>query len=183
VPAKLRRTRPALPRFAVAWFPRFEGLDRVEAFRARHDPMASLIPAHLSLLFPFATALTRLQIETHVKRTVARWPPIPVSFRAVRLHANEFVFLMASRGAESILALHDKLYSRSLLPYLRRDLPYEPHITIARNASFPALEAAFEDAREAFRGELAGVIREVTLLSVKRDGRIERLGDIALSTA
>ena len=183
MPAKLRRTRPALPRFAVAWFPRFEGLERIEAFRARHDPMASLIPAHLSLVFPFATALTRLQIETHVKRTVSRWPPVPVSFRAVRMHANEFVFLMASRGAESVLALHDRLYSRSLLPYLRRDLPYEPHITIARNASFPALEAAYEEAREAFRRELADVIREVTLLSVKRDGRIERLGDIALATA
>ena len=183
MPAALRRSRPPLPRFAVAWFPRFEGLEGVEAFRRKHDPMAALIPAHLTLVFPFATALTRLQVETHVKRVVSRWPPIPASFRAVRMHANEFVFLMASRGAASLLALHDRLYTRSLLPSLRRDLPYEPHITIARDASLPRLEAAYEEARERFGRELSDVLREVTLLAVAPDGRIERLADIALHTA
>lgn len=183
MPAALRRTRPALPRFAVAWFPRFDGLAEVESFRRRHDPMAPLVPAHLTLVFPFATALTRLQVETHVKRVASRWPRVPVSFRTVRLYANEFVFLMASRGAPSVSALHDKLYTRSLLPYLRRDLPYEPHMTIARNPDFPALEAAYEEARGEFGREFSDVLREVTLLSVKRDGRIERLGEIALSSA
>jgi len=183
MPVRLRKSRPPLARYAVAWFPRFEGLGEVEAFRARHDPMAALIPAHLTLVFPFPTSLTRLQVETHVKRVVSRWPPIPVTFRAVRMHANEFVFLMASRGAESLGELHDRLYTRSLLPYLRRDLPYEPHITIARNASFSALEAAYGEARAAFGRELADVLRTVSLLDVKRDGRIERLGELALSTA
>ena len=183
MPASLRRSRPALPRFAVAWFPRFEGLAAIEAFRSLHDPMAALIPAHLTLVFPFPTALTRLQVETHVKRVAARWPPIPVAFRGVRLYVNEFIFLMAARGAESIAGLHDRLYTRSLLPYLRRDLPYEPHITIARDASLPLLEAALAEAREAFSREAADVIREVTLLAVRPDGRIERLSDIALHTA
>jgi len=183
MPAALRRTRPALPRFAVAWFPRFEGLAQVEAFRRRHDPMASLIPAHLTLVFPFATALTRLQVETHVKRVASRWPRVPVSFRAVRLHANEFVFLMASRGAESLSALHDALYTRSFLPSLRRDLPYEPHISLARNADFPSLETAYGEARGEFGREFSDVLRELTLLRVQRDGRIERLADIALSCA
>jgi len=180
MPARLRRARPELPRFAVAWFPRFDGLEAIEDFRRAHDPMASLIPAHVTLVFPFPTALTRLQVETHVKRVVSRWPPIPASFRAVRLHANEFVFLMASRGAAAIAELHDKLYTRSFLPYLRRDLPYEAHITIARDPSLPKLESALEAARGRLGREFADVLREVTLLAVGRDGRIERLADIAL---
>lgn len=76
--------RPPLPRFAVAWFPAFPGIERIEAFRRRHDPVADLVPAHLSLVFPFPTALTRLQLETHVQRVVSRWPPIPATFRRVR---------------------------------------------------------------------------------------------------
>jgi 2'-5' RNA ligase len=183
MPAGLRRSRPPLPRFAVAWFPQFDDLGRIEAFRARHDPMAARIPAHLSLVFPFPTAHSRLQVETHVHRVVSRWPPVPAAFRAVRLCANEFIFLMASRGAASITQLHDKLYTRSLQPHLRRDLPYEPHITIARNPSFPALEAAFEEAQDTFGAEFSGVIREVTLLAVDRNGRIERLSEIPLNTA
>lgn len=176
-------SRPPLPRFAVAWFPRFRGIERIEALRERHDPMAALIPAHLSLVFPFPTALSRLQVETHVRRVAARWPPIPVAFRGVRLHANEFVFLMAGRGAASIAGLHDRLYTRSLQPHLRRDLPYEPHITLARNVDFAALEAAFEEARDALRDEFTDVIREVALLSVARDGKIAVLETFPLHSA
>jgi 2'-5' RNA ligase len=183
VPTRLRNPRPPLPRFAVAWFPSFEGIDRIEAFRARHDPMAQLVPAHLSLVFPFATAQSALQVATHVQRIASRFPPIAVTFRPVRLFANEFIFLMATRGAAAVVELHDRLYTRSLRTKLRRDLGYEPHITIARNADLAALERAFEEAQDAFGHEFTGVIREVSLLAVRRDGRIERLRDIALHTA
>lgn len=175
--------RPPLPRFAVAWFPCFDGIERIEAFRARHDPAASLIPAHVSLVFPFGTALTRLQVETHVQRVVSRWPPIPVTFRRVRTEANEFVFLMAQRGAASIKGLHERLYTRSLRHHLRRDLPYEPHITLARQGDYERLQAALAEAEEAFGGEFHDVLRTASLLAVERDGRIERLNDLALNTA
>ena len=167
----------------MAWFPQFEGLERVEAFRRRHDPMAGLIPAHLSLVFPFPTAHTRLQVETHVQRVASRWPPIPVTFRRVRMHANEFLFLMVARGAASITALHDRLYTRSFRPHLRLDIPYEPHITLARYAGFDQLEAALAEAEDEFRDEFTGVLREATLLSVAADGKIEVLKTIALDTA
>ena len=175
--------RPPLPRFAVAWFPRFEGIDAIEAFRARHDPMASLIPAHLSLVFPFGTALKRLQVETHVRRVVSRWPAIPVSFRAVRMEANEFVFLTASRGAEAITGLHDALYTRSLRHHLRPEFAYAPHITIARYREPERVEAALEDARDTFGREMTDVLRDVDLLAVAPDGRIERLSRLPLDSA
>src|SRR5689334_18620749 len=126
--ALVRRPREPLPRYAVAWFPRFDGTEKVEAIRRRHDPPAPLIPAHVSLVFPFPTSLTRLQLATHVRNVASRWPPIPASFRRVRVHAGEFVFLMAARGAASITGLRDALYSRSLRQYLRPEFGYEPHI-------------------------------------------------------
>ncbi len=178
-----RPPRPPLPRFAVAWFPDFDGMDRLEALREHHDPASRLIAAHLTLVFPFATALTALQIETHVRRVVARWPAIQVTFRRPRLHVNEFVFLMASRGAASITALHDALYTRSLQPHLRRDIPYEPHITIARNADFTALEGALAETEDALPGEYADVMREVALLDVAADGKITTLDTFPLGIA
>jgi len=183
MPAALRRSRPPLPRFAVAWFPKFEGIERIEAFRRTHDPASSLIAAHLSLVFPFPTAHSRLQVEVHVRRVVSRWPVVPVTFRHVRAHANEFLFLMASRGAASITALHDNLYTRSLQPHVRRDLPYEPHITLARHAAVDRLEAAVAQAEEEFREEFADALREVALLSVGSDGKIEVLNSIPLDSA
>ena len=182
--ARVRRPpRPPLPRFAVAWFPSFRGLEAIEAFRAKHDPMASLIPAHLSLVFPFGTALKRLQVETHVRRVASAWPPIPVAFRSVRTEANEFVFLMANRGAASITALHDKLYTRSLRFHLRPEFPYAPHITIGRHRDYARLEAALDEAQATFGGEYTDVMRAIDLLAVEPDGRIERLASIPLNTA
>jgi len=187
MPSRLARPRPPLPRFAIAWFPAFAGIERLEAFRRRHDPMAAIIAAHLSFVFPFPAAHSRLQVETHVRRVVSQWPPIAVTFRRVRTHANEFLFLMAARGAASIAGLHDRLYTRSLQPHLRRDLPYEPHITLARCGDFRRLEAALAEAEEEFCGEFSGefsdVIREVTLLAVEGNGKIASLAKIELHTA
>ncbi len=183
MPAGLRHTRAPLPRYAVAWFPKFDGIERIEAFRARHDPMASQVAAHLTLVFPFPTAHSRLQVETHVGRVVSKWPPIPVTFERVRMFANEFLFLMAARGAASITALHDRLYTRSLAPHLRRDLGYEPHITLARHADFAALERALAEAEEELGAQFGETLREVTLLAVAPDGRITPLKTIPLHTA
>ena len=183
MPSRLARPRPPLPRFAVAWFPSFADIERIEAFRRRHDPTSGAIAAHLSLVFPFASASSRLQVETHVDRVVSRWPPIPVTFRGVRIHANEFLFLMAARGAASITGLHDRLYTRSFQPHLRRELPYEPHITLARYADFARLEAALAEARDELGDEYAEVIREVTVLRVEGNGNISPLRTIALHTA
>jgi 2'-5' RNA ligase len=99
------------------------------------------------------------------------------------MHANEFLFLAASRGAASIAGLHDRLYTRSLQPHLRRDLPFEPHLTLARYAEFARLEAAFAEAQEDLADEFSDVIREVTLLGLEGNGKIESLATIALNTA
>jgi 2'-5' RNA ligase len=180
---RLRQPRPPLPRFAVAWFPSFRGIEQVEAFRKRNDPMAAHIAAHVSLVFPFGTNLTLLQLETHARRVASKWPPIPVTFRAVRMHANEFVFLMASRGAASLVALHDKLYTRSLRSHLRPEFAYEPHITIARQPDPARLEIAYDAAKDQFGAEYADVMREIELLAVGPDGKIESLRKIALHSS
>ena len=118
-----------------------------------------------------------------MRNVATRWPPIPITFRRVRIHGGEFVFLMASRGAASVTALHDKLYSRSLRQHLRPEFGYEPHITVARNPDSHLLEIACAQAEAALPAELTGVVREVELLSVARDGRIDRLEAFALYSA
>lgn len=175
--------RPALPRYAVAWFPSFAGIDRVETFRRRHDPATSAIPAHLTLVFPFAAAHSRLQVATHVRNVVSRWPRIPATFRRVETRESEFLFLLAGRGAASIVALHDRLYTRSLRHHLRPEFPYEAHITLARNPDPRALDAALLEANAEFGSELSDTMRGVTLLAVGQTGRIDRLQTFALDSA
>ena len=75
---------------------------------------------------------------------------------------------------------------RSCSPFrrrTRRDLAYEPHITLARYAEIDKLEAALAEAEDEFGDELGDVIREVTLVSVEGSGKIIPLKTIALDTA
>ena len=177
---RLPSPRPALPLFCVAWFPAFEGIERLEAYRRKFDPLALEVAVHLTLVFPFPTPLKKLQVETHVKRIAASWPPIAVTFRPVRAKDNEFVFLMASRGADSIVALHDRLYTRSLAPHLRRDLPYEPHLTLGRCPEPARLDDALAHAALSLGGEHAAVMRELTLIALPPGGKIERVSTFPL---
>ena len=71
--------RPPLPRRAVVWFPPFPLDAPIEPFRRRYDPMADALPAHVTLVFPFPTNLTSVQLASHVRRIVGNWPSLPVS--------------------------------------------------------------------------------------------------------
>jgi 2'-5' RNA ligase len=135
----MRIERPALPRRALVWFPAAAGVADVERFRARHDPLAAALPAHLTLVFPFASSLGAIQVAAHVRRVVARWPALPVRYEGLGHFHADWVYLRVARGHAATVELHERLYRGALAPFLRRDLPYEPHLTIARAA--PAHDA------------------------------------------
>ena len=44
---------------------------------------------------------------------------------------NYYVFLLPDEGFSDIALLHDQIYTGPLQPYLRLDIPYVPHITVA----------------------------------------------------
>lgn len=116
--------RPPLPRRSIVWFPPFPLDAPIEPFRRKFDPMADMLPAHVTLVFPFPTNLTSTQLASHVRRIVGNWPSLPVSFRDIEGILDEFVFLMVRDRADAVVALHDKLYrgiktvqSRSTSPF------------------------------------------------------------------
>ena len=133
-PVRRARTppRPPLTRRAIVAFPVAGDLTGVEAFRRRHDPLGPALPAHVTLVFPFASTLSGLQVATHARRVASRWPPLPIELAGVDAYAAQWVHLRVTRGHESIIELHDRLYRRVLAPFLRAEFEYLPHVTIAR---------------------------------------------------
>lgn len=178
--------RPPLPRRGIVWFPRFPGDAKIEAFRADHDPLAAKIPAHLTLVFPFACTLTSTQIASHTRRIVAKWPPLPVVFRDVEGLLDEFILLMARERAEAITALHDELYTGVLRNFLRKEIAYEPHITIARARSREFYPAILDEAEMHFGNgrslEWRIVMRELSVVTWHTDGRITVDATVPLHT-
>ncbi|HEX9392460.1 MAG TPA: 2'-5' RNA ligase family protein [Usitatibacteraceae bacterium] len=176
---------PPLPRRAIVWFPQFEDV-AIDTFRGRHDPLASQIDAHVALVFPFPCNLSVMQLASHTRRIVAKWPHLPVVFRDVESLLDEFILLMARERSEALIALHDALYSGVLKDFLRKEMQYVPHITIARAGSPEAFPAVFEEAELEFgRGrarEWRTVLRELAIVTWHPDGKITVDQTVPLNT-
>jgi len=125
--------------YAVA-FPAFAEADRarISAIRERFDRLATKILPHVTLVFA-TDVLDASSLARQVAATV-RPAPFECVFRATRVEHDPFngehcVFLVPDEGARELVALHDALYTGPLAGELRTDLPYHPHVTIARCAT------------------------------------------------
>lgn len=167
--------RPALPRRGIVWFPPFPADAPVDAFRRDHDPLHGNLPAHVWLVFPFATNLTSVQIAAHARRVVANWPAMSANLRDVESILDEFVILMVRERSESLVALHDKLYQGVLKPFLRPELTYTPHVTLGRVAGHRSgadFAQVMDDATRRIRGEWRCMLRELHVVTLHPDGKI-----------
>lgn len=160
------------PRWGIAWFPEFSAqtASAIASVRDAFDPLAASLPPHLWLVFPFAGHLNATQLTAHIRRRTARWPQVPVVFSGIRNLKDEFVVLNARTGAASLVALHDRLYGGILAPFLRDDLAYLPHVTLARCGESKLFAHAEESAQSALAGEYRAVLREVSLLRLSGEG-------------
>lgn len=160
------------PRWGIVWFPEFSAqtAQAIVNIRESFDPLARSLPPHLWLVFPFAAHLNPTQLVAHIRRRTARWPQVPVVFSGIRNLKDEFVLLNARTGAASLVALHDRLYGGILAPYLRDDMDYLPHVTLARATEPDRFASALDRAESALSGEYRALLGHVSLLSLGGDG-------------
>jgi len=125
-----------------------DDLSRIESVRRIHDPHHGLVEPHATLVFGFERPLLD-HIVGHVRDLAARFAPIACRFdsvRAVRDVAGSggHLFLIPTRGAAEIVALHEALYEGPLRSELRAEIPFIPHVTIGRLDDHVEAEALAE---------------------------------------
>lgn len=112
---------------AVVHYPRLDS-PALTDFRRKHDPFAELIAEHLTLVFPVPVSLEA--IRSHTRDIGSRVAPFRVRITGVSRTWDHWLYLEVQEGRRQVIALHDRLYSGPLQPFLRSDLPYEPHVGI-----------------------------------------------------
>jgi 2'-5' RNA ligase len=154
---------------AVVAFPKLSPADYewVEAIRARHDPQAPRIRAHLTLVFP--ADLSADSVAGHVAVVARRGGPVAFTARGVRAHREDpgdpYLFLVPDEGHDEIAALHARLNEGPLRGHLRHDPPYLPHITIGRCGTFQECQRLADDLNREGR-TIEGVVSTLELLDV-----------------
>ena len=138
---------------------------------AAGDPLADLIPAHLTLLGPTEiddSPQARAVAEDHLVRVAAAHRPFQVQLRGTGTFrpVTQVVFVAVASGVSECQTLAEDLRSGPLERTL--SYPYHPHVTVAHDVPTEALDAV-ADRLAAFEARFA--IDGFTLYEHGADGR------------
>lgn len=101
---------------------------RIIKFRNKYDPYCELVDLHITFLFPILDDIKEEDLDNHIQLIIAHWKAFPVTIEGIKKTWDHWMYLAFKKGAKNITKLHDELYTGILTPYLRTDLPFEPHI-------------------------------------------------------
>lgn len=129
---------------SILLFPEFTD-PIIHEIRSQHDPLATKIGPHLTLVFPFESLLSNQDVISHMKQTLAETAPFEVVFSGVTGDwPSGYVFLNVKQGNDFLFALHDKLYQGILRDYLWREVHYLPHVTLAQTGDYQVFQEILE---------------------------------------
>ena len=109
----------------------------IQATRATHDSRYyKIIAPHFTLVFPVETRAQELFVR-HIRQQTHGVHALRFVLRCAVLMKDAFtadtqVFFVPDEGYSQFVKLHDRLYTGPLAPALRLDLPFIPHIGVAR---------------------------------------------------
>jgi 2'-5' RNA ligase len=125
--------------------PRGEMMAQVEAIRLRYDPLARQLPAHVTLVFPFDSDIVGAALRSHVKHAAASASPFAVRLECIVPLDDHHLAATITTGSDSIVGLHDRLYTGALAAHRSRVHRFAPHVTVGRFGERSAVEAALKE--------------------------------------
>jgi 2'-5' RNA ligase len=129
-----------LTTYALVVIPPVDEMHTVELIRRRYDPRFEAIPAHITVVFPFSSALSIDQLGAEIGRTIAAQRAFVVGLDGIRVD-DSYVFIDVACGGEHLGALHEGLHEALVDAAASRRHPYRPHMTLGR---LPSAEGANE---------------------------------------
>jgi 2'-5' RNA ligase len=149
--------------YAIVAFPVLEAPNRVESIRRRFDPLASMLKAHVTLVFPFSDAVKEVDLSNHIARAVSGLHPFSILLSEVTVEDDGYLFLNVAAGADWFIELHNRLYTRLLAHHRSPAHEYRPHVTVGRLTEQHQLLFAADETKKALTLPVGGLVNEVAL--------------------
>jgi 2'-5' RNA ligase len=166
--------------YAIVAFPVLDAAGVVESVRRRFDPMASMLSAHITLVFPFTDAASEADLTKHIAGVVAGQCAFDITLTEISVEEGGYVFLNVEAGVDVLRELHDRLYTGRLESYLSSAHDYRPHITIGRLPDPEQTRLAAAEARTRLTLPLRGKVSEVALFRLDEADRGDVVRTIGL---
>jgi 2'-5' RNA ligase len=150
-----------------------DDLEFIQSIRREHDPQYPLVKPHFTLVFAF-TAPELADVIDHIAEIARAHPPFGFHLRRAATVLDSVsdathVFLIPEKGNAELVELHDALYTGMLARFLRSDLPYIPHITVAAKA-IPDRAGRLAEMINARGVSIPGLISSLSLVERNDEG-------------
>lgn len=145
-------------------------LQRIQDIRKLHNRLYPVIAPHFTLMFAvndisredfIAEAKKKLQGATAIDFTIRRAIVVPDA-----ISGWYDAMLVPDEGFSALHKIHDQLYSGLLLPQLRLDIAYLPHMSIADKADAQEVKQICDDWNN-INCEIKGRISELEIIEYK----------------
>jgi 2'-5' RNA ligase len=153
--------------YAIVAFPDLQQRAQIELVRRRLDPMAEVLDAHVTIVFPFSGSLSKAYIEDHIRERLYGVQPFDFELSQPSPGGGGYVFLNVLRGAASFVDLHDRLYTGILSPFRSQTHKYVPHVTIGCLPDPQVAARAAQVSAELTTAGLRGSVRSLALFRLE----------------
>ena len=145
--------------------PEAERMPLVQRLRLRYDPLAELIPPHITVVFPFEAALKPGTFRTLLEEQRAF---LPIAFELGPPEVkDDCLFFPLGEGREAVMALTRRLYA-ALPSGVGLAASHVPHVTFGRSQPGQEVVGMLRDALQAL--PLRGMCHRLILESIGEDG-------------
>jgi len=131
---------------AIILVPNFNNMNRIKRIREQYDPLANYIAPHITVVFPFDSEISTEELSVQFKQALKGVKKFQVQLSGFTGDFRDgYLFLNVKWGNDSIIELHDKLYSGILESFLFRKITYCPHLTVGRLQQSAEFDKAMDE--------------------------------------
>ena len=136
-------------------FPKFKNLELIQDFRIKYDPLANLIPPHITLAFPFLDDISNEELIDKLSNLLISFKPFGIIFKGISISDDNYIFLNCTKGSQEIIQLHDDIYKQIIPKHFKKSIKYVPHITMGLSYNIKELYA--------FEHEFKTIVDEISI--------------------
>ena len=112
-------------------FPKFKNIDKIQEIRKEYDELAEILPAHITLAFPFESEISNLELKRKLEEILINVKPFKIKCNGITIEKDfkintYYIFLNIIEGKDEIIKIHNEIYKNILL----KKIKYAPHITL-----------------------------------------------------
>jgi 2'-5' RNA ligase/predicted nucleotidyltransferase len=156
--------------YVVAVFLSLPDTHWVEDLRGRFDPLAGKLPAHTTLVHPFASRMSCDDLQHHISEAATGFTSFKVELQGITGHQDEYLFLNLLTGNDEVVALREKLYQGELSEHRDRSRTFIPHVTVGRLSERHQFLQALRST-SAFTQLATVLVEEIVAYRIDADGR------------